>query len=373
MGSQATIGANELRDIFDSLALAKSDMKLALYSRHWDVFGEEFAAKLKDSDNLYNFRRSGLSRWLDDSNVEADEKKITTYYSSVINAVGLDFFQKVAESTVGNPRTIDIGGQRVDFNDLFLVFYANQIRPFVSANDAIIVDIGGGYGGLGVKLKILFPSATVVFLDLPEVNAIQSHYVRRNFAEARTLTYGEMKSANVRLDRSTLSAYDFAVLPGWLAEEFADDFVDLIINTRSMMEMDAEVIRFYFNHIQRMLRINGFFYCVNRYEKSTVGYPIRIKDYPYDDRWYVAISAPSWKQPAIHAFGCVRAAHPVVNSARVVLRQLKPFTHRDVLLHLRTAMRIVGTMVRDRLRETAIVNFLVKITGYQKFREASRP
>jgi putative sugar O-methyltransferase len=356
-----------------SLTQAKADMKLKLHSRHWDVFGEQFAIRLKNAEDLFNFRRSGLSQWFDDSNVETDAKKIANYYASLIAMVGSDFFRAVAESTIGAPRTVNIGGADVDLNDLFLVYYTNQIRSFVPQDKAaVIVEIGGGYGGLGVKLKRLFPQATLVFADLPEVNAVQEYYVRRNFPDAKILTYQELKRSGAKLDRTTLSSYDFVILPGWLIEEFADDSADLVINTRSMMEMDFEVIRFYFSHIQRILRVNGFFYCVNRYEKSTVGYPICIKDYPYDDRWYVAISAPSWRQPAIHVFGCVRTAHPAVNSARSVLQRLRPFTHRDVIFRLSEAWRIVLAMARDRLRESALVNFFVRLTGYQKFRETTQ-
>lgn len=353
-----------------SLRLAKADMKLRLHSRHWDVFGEQFAIRLQNAEDLFNFRRSGLSWWLDDSNVETDARKIANYHASLIAMVGPDFFRTVAESTIGSPRTVNIGGADIDFNDLFLVYYASQIRSFVPQNQAaVIVEIGGGYGGLGVKLKKLFPRATLVFADLPEVNALQEYYVRRNFPQANILTYQELIRSGAELDRKTLSTYDFVILPGWLMEEFADYSADVVINTRSMMEMEFEIVRFYFNNIQRVLRVNGFFYCVNRYEKSTVGYPIRIKDYPYDDRWYVAISMPSWKQAAIHVFGCVRTAHPTVNHARSVLERLRPFTHRDVISCLGEAWRIVLAMARDRLRESILVNFFVRLTGYQKFRE----
>ena len=58
-----------------------------------------------------------------------------------------------------------------------------------------------------------------------------------------------------------------------------------------MMEMNIDVIKSYFNFIHEYL-IEGGILNVNRYEKS-VGYPIRISEYPYDTNWKVIISEPS--------------------------------------------------------------------------------
>lgn len=364
---------NIYADIYDSLAMAKADVKSGQYSEHWDVFDKQFFAKLHNPAELYDFRRCGLSRWLDDSNVESDEEKIASYYHSLIKKVGTEFYTKVSESIIGNPPVIIIEDVKADFNDLFLINFAHQVYPFVPKKEhLIIVDIGAGYGGLGAKLKKLYSSATVIIFDLPETNAIQHYYIKRNFHDAKILHYAEWKESGKTLDRATLSSYDFVILPGWLIEKISDSIVDVVINTRSMMEMDCEVIQFYFANIHRILSINGFFFCVNRYEKSTVGYPIRIKDYPYDDSWYVTLSCQSWKQPAIHVLGCVRTDYPVLDSARTVLHELKPFSYRDISVHIYSILKIMVTIVRDKLRESRIVNYFVKVTGYQKYRERSQ-
>ena len=76
--------------------------------------------------------------------------------------------------------------------------------------------------------------------------------------------------------------------------------IDFFINTRSMMEMNYEVIKSYFNFIHEYSAEGGFFLNINRYEKSSVGYPIRISEYPYDIYWKVIISEPSFNQNWIH-------------------------------------------------------------------------
>ena len=43
-----------------------------------------------------------------------------------------------------------------------------------------------------------------------------------------------------------------------------------------------------------------FFLNINRYEKSSVGKPIILADYPYDKNWKVITSKPSFNQEWIH-------------------------------------------------------------------------
>ncbi len=81
--------------------------------------------------------------------------------------------------------------------------------------------------------------------------------------------------------------FDFLVLPGQFIEKLPIRSVDMFINTRSMMEMNLETVSYYFEHMHRQLRPGGAFYCINRYEKKT-----RLKDYPFDENWYVSYSSP---------------------------------------------------------------------------------
>ena len=67
-----------------------------------------------------------------------------------------------------------------------------------------------------------------------------------------------------------------------------------------MMEMNFDVIKSYFDFIHQYLIDDGYFLNINRYEKTSVGHPIRISEYPYDTNWKVLISEPSFNQNWIH-------------------------------------------------------------------------
>lgn len=373
MLNKESMNENFNESIYESLKLSTEIAGSEQYSSHWNIFDKEFYEKLNNPAELYNFRNSGLSKWLDDSNIETDKEKIKNYYHSLIGNVGNSFYDAVAESCIGEPFTVSINGRKVDYNDLFLVNFSSQIKGFVPRKACpVIVEIGAGYGGLAVKLKKLFPDATVVLFDLPEVNAIQHHYIKRNFNDSEILHFSEFKSDTEQLNKETLQKYDFVILPGWCIENLEEQVVDVFVNTRSMMEMDFSIIEYYFSNIQRTISHDGFFYCVNRYVKTTVGYPIRIKDYPYDCNWYVVKSEPSWMQPAIHVLGCVRTKYPVVSSVREVLSGLKPYEINNLALSLIQLIKIISVMLRDWLRENSVVNYFVKLTGYQKYRERKK-
>ena len=66
------------------------------------------------------------------------------------------------------------------------------------------------------------------------------------------------------------------------------------------MEMTYPTINQYFNLIKQNLKIGGYFLCINRYYKDTVGYPIELIKYPFGKNWTVLVSKKSWLQDHIH-------------------------------------------------------------------------
>ena len=66
------------------------------------------------------------------------------------------------------------------------------------------------------------------------------------------------------------------------------------------MEMKLKVIKFYFDLIEKNLKVNGYFFNNNRYFKDTVGYPILFYQYPYDKKWKVEYSKNSWHENHCH-------------------------------------------------------------------------
>ena len=91
------------------------------------------------------------------------------------------------------------------------------------------------------------------------------------------------------------------ILPTWtIGELFKEQEVDVFINIRSMMEMNAPTLKFYFNTIHSTLKENGIFVCFNRYVKQVGEFSNRFDCYPFDKKWKIISSDKSIFQPHIH-------------------------------------------------------------------------
>lgn len=115
--------------------------------------------------------------------------------------------------------------------------------------------------------------------------------------------------------------YDFIILPPWAIGILERHSVDLFINTRSMMEMKMPTIESYFYVINSSLKQDSIFYCVNRYIKTTVGCPVRLSEYPFDEYWNILFPKPFWRNPHIHELVLSRVGCPS-NDTQNYLRSL---------------------------------------------------
>jgi len=85
------------------------------------------------------------------------------------------------------------------------------------------------------------------------------------------------------------------------------------------MEMNFSTIKDYFEFIKKKISINGFFYNCNRYYKDTVGHPIKLHEYPYDNFWKVINSEPTWCQRRLHTLITQRSAIELDNIKKTMI------------------------------------------------------
>ena len=327
--------------MIENCKLAKK-YPIGFKSLHWDIFPSNYTETIAETSQWADFRNNGFSSGFDLGKRGNDNKgpyivtdhaivkKTTQRYNSLKAVVGAEFIASYRISNLGNPLRCVVNGIELNPTDLRSIHDAGRILELLKDRQdkaLLIVDIGGGLGAVLEKLKKLFPHARFISLDLPEVNVVQTWFLGKSYPKARFLTYRDFTA-----DPSSIngSDYDFAILPGWCIDQIAEKSVDLFINTRSMMEMTPETILFYFEHIQRAVRTDGGFYCVNRYEKSTVGVPVRIKDYPFDNQWVFRISQPAWDQSWIHELAAFRTEHPLAHSSQSLLAALPPVSWGNV-------------------------------------------
>ena len=322
-------------------------------SVHWDVFPKDYDKAFQDNENWPVFLRNALSIGFNDDFVTFCEggalppydenslwhlrldhdyrlllpQKITAdhqieiinnVFNVVIGICGTDFVLENLAPPVGSPCLADITFDQsitaerniiqVNLHDLILIYYAWQINRVIQHCflDRVtnIVEIGSGFGGLAAKLKNLNPAAKIILFDLPEVNGVQTYYLQERFPKC-TFKYFEdfkQRGSGIFSDHDV----DFIILPGWAIENIPEESINLVINTRSMMEMTMPMINYYFKHIQRITASKGVFACFNRYLKNPGN--ICIKYFPFDKKWKILLSQSSVLQSHIHEIIVERTA-----------------------------------------------------------------
>ena len=278
-----SVSSDVLKAMRESYALTRELGLPNMTSEYWSNLLEsgrqDYGGKgdfIADDELWASFRSNVITKGLDNANVpeEALERvqvKWRNIHRELTSVVPERLQHYFEETPVGGPRSVNHDGIPMTQSSLEYTFMLSHLEPYVEDAD-VVVDIGGGYGGLARLLKKRFPKLRLVLLDLPEVNAIQTYFLSTCFPEARVLTLRDVHERE-SIDPRALGA-DFLVLPGQLIERLPQGSFGLVINTRSMMEMDLPTVSFYIGHIQDKLPSGGSFYCVNRYEKKT-----RLKAY----------------------------------------------------------------------------------------------
>lgn len=175
------------------------------------------------------------------------------------------------DSLVGAPRgVVNVAGVPVTRASVEHARMAWAVRRALEAfADPIlpirkVVEIGGGFGGLAWALCRTIRVDEYTFIDHPTVLHVQTKFVGGIIEELQAI--------------GSYPADGFRFVPSDKYEKEVERPVDVVVNTRSMMEMDRWEIDGYFAWIASVLSpASGLFYSVNRLEKVT-----RLNDWPWD-------------------------------------------------------------------------------------------
>jgi len=263
-------------------------------SKHWERYNlKEFTL-----DNLINFRNDGkLSEGLDDQRDNFTFK----LYSEIVNQISEQYvLNNLPQKNIGNSNVlIPYKDVLVDYNKLIHIYWFWIIENKILKNTKInnICEIGGGFGSFS-ELFIKNYDTKTFLIDLPEANLMSTYYLKELYPQKKFYLFDDYKK-NEFLSKLDFDEHDIIILPPNCNIDKKIK-IDFFINTRSMMEMNFDVIKSYFDFIHQHIIDDGYFLNINRYEKTSVGHPIRISEYPYDKNWKVIISEPSFNQNLIH-------------------------------------------------------------------------
>lgn len=221
---------------------------------------------------------------------------------------------ELAAPRIGNPWGYVVDGQ-VLYEPAFEYHYqARYFQDLVAdVPEPTVLEIGGGFGGLGYQILKQAPGTKYIGLDLPENTLLQAYYLTCAFPKAKILTYTRGMR---QLDRQTFAAHDIVVLPNFMLPAVESAAVDLVVNVRSLSEMPAETIAEYLQQIDRIGRL--WFFHENIYKARG------------DDLFGIpSTEFPPLKQHAPVASAVSRWPRYAAESAYPCKEKL--YLHRDVL------------------------------------------
>lgn len=143
----------------------------------------------------------------------------------------------------------DIGGRlfNVDTLKFFEVLIGMErggVLPALRGIERpVVCEIGAGWAGFAYQFKTLFPHATYVIVDFPELFLFSATYLAVQFPQARILFSGTGESPGVDGWRDA----DFVFVPNTLADRVQAIPLDLTINMVSFQEMTDAQVRGYAN------------------------------------------------------------------------------------------------------------------------------
>ena len=319
----------------DSYNFAKSLFPKNHISKHWDIYPSNFKKNLFDPNKIKFFRSNDLSFKFNDTLEKGMFLRTKKVLEKLISVTGRKFIDENKETLIGNPKTFYIDNKYYDYHDLFIIYFYHSLLSFLSEKSDkgifFVCEIGGGYGGLIHRIKKNFPRAVCLLFDLPEQNYISNYYLTQLDPQARVLNLEGLMSMkktksleSIKIEKDDIKKFDYIILPGYLIEKIENSFIDVFINTRSLMEMNLETVNFYFSEIHRAITTSGLFYCVNRYKKKTSGDMIKFKRLPFDKKWQFEVSQQSFYQPLIHE-ALLRRLKKDNNGLKNQLSKLKPY------------------------------------------------
>lgn len=203
-------------------------------------------------DSIKDFKNNMLSEGIYNS-FPLHNTEFLHYVEAIAFPEGIpDYMQSLVPSpSKGNPKTLKFYNYQTTLADIEYVYMTLQLEKEFLEKDLNCCEIGAGYGGLCDKLlRATTKISKYSLIDFEPHVKIQKYFL------------GERKG---------LSWYS--------ANTFPQNPLDLVINTRSMMEMDEKEVRFYIGAIQKWLKPGGLFYLITK-DKVT-----RFIDYPFDDKW----------------------------------------------------------------------------------------
>ena len=180
---------------------------------------------------------------------------------SYLKHVWIDYYKKLIDlqgdkpiifPKVGNPCGIIHKNKIIPIESLRHAYRAEEIKNCLKdMGEKVVVEIGGGYGGLGFQLVSKLEkheNAKFILFDIPEVVAISSAFLLSSFPDKKIRLYGEGSISSTNKD------FEIGIFPHFTIDNLENSSIDLFYNSCSFSEMDGVTSRKYLSVIEKCCR-----------------------------------------------------------------------------------------------------------------------
>ena len=172
--------------------------------------------------------------------------------------------QDLVSPEIGNPFGLRIDGVFVSHGSDYKHYYATELNRLITDQyHTVVVELGGGFGGMAYYLIRDNARTTYVDFDLPENLALTGYYLLRAFPDMKIVLYGEET-----LNDSTLRSNRIVLMPSFEIPRMPDMTAAAVFNSYSLAELSREAITEYIKQLTRIS--NKYLLHVNHTKESLV-------------------------------------------------------------------------------------------------------
>ncbi len=251
---------HNLREVMDALATRNVDGLAAMYR---NFFRDQCSTGLVGLP--VNMKKRYLSGKISKRDQRLYLYDVLCRYKLWKSLIGDGYsVHNLVSSPIGNPFGFELDGVFVPHGSDYLHYYATAVNRLArKQKSAVVMELGGGYGGMAYFLLRDSTETAYVDFDLPENLALTAYYLLRAFPALKVVLYGEEE-----LSGDTLHNYRIVLMPNFEIAKLPRDSVDVVFNSYSLAEMSAEAIDEYIKHMTRISR--KYFMHVNHMTSSLV-------------------------------------------------------------------------------------------------------
>jgi hypothetical protein len=150
---------------------------------------------------------------------------------------------------VGNPFGAMIEGTLVPVRAEYQHYCAQRILDLITSHNPVVVEIGGGFGGMAYYMLRDSPKITYIDFDVPESLALTAYYLSKSMPQLNVLLYGEEE-----LTQSAISGHDIILMPPWELGKLPMRSADITFSSHALSDLISAAQAEYLHGIERATR-----------------------------------------------------------------------------------------------------------------------